>query len=282
MLAIIGGSGFEKFEGVEEIATVALDSPFGLASTGLRRIRLFGKECFFLPRHGRHHELLPSEVNYKANIYVLKKLGTDRILAFSAVGSLQKELAPGDLVIPSQYIDRTKGVRKSTFCGEGIVAHVTLADPIWMKGMEWLQSQASAFDFKIHWDKTYVCIEGPHFSTRAESQSYRMMGGDIIGMTHFPEYALAREAALSYLPCCFVTDYDSWDKSVEPVKIQMVLAIMKESNRKAYALLKEFLAQAVMPDENIQSLGLASSLLSLPELSVHQQELLATLSAKGT
>lgn len=278
MLAIIGGSGFENFENIENLSSLPLQTPYGDASSGLRYIKAFGQECVFLPRHGRNHERMPSEVNYRANLYALKKAGADRILSFSAVGSLRKELAPGDLVIPSQYIDRTKGLRDHTFCGEGLIAHVSLAEPIWKEAKEWMQSHASSFNFQTHFDKTYVCIEGPYFSTRAESHTYRMMNADIIGMTNFPEFALARELEIAYLPCCFVTDYDCWDESMEHVTIQMVLNIMKQSNAKAYAIIKQFISASVESDPSLR-VGIASSILAKHDLSERAKALLEILSS---
>jgi len=228
MWAIIGGTGFEKFsDDIVKLEDLPRETPFGLASSGLRRIRVQQTECIFLPRHGAQHEQMPSEVNYRANIFALKRAGVTQILSISAVGSLQKECAPGDLVLPTQYIDRTKGYRKATFCGEGIVGHVSLAEPVWQEGVDWVLSQATAFPFACHGQKTYVCIEGPYFSTRAESLSYRQMGADIVGMTHFPEFALAREAGIAYLPACFVTDYDGWDPTRPPVTVEEVMEVMK-------------------------------------------------------
>lgn len=262
MWAIIGGSGFESFDGVREIKDLDRSTPFGEASSGLRLIEFGGKEIVFLSRHGRHHELLPSEVNYRANIFALKKLGVRKVISVSAVGSLQKELAPGDLVVASQYIDRTKGVRASTFLGDGLVGHVSLAKPTWTGATDVIRKITSKFDFKIHFDKTYLCVEGPYFSTKAESNSFRQMGADIIGMTNFPEFALAREAGMSYVPCCFVTDYDCWDDAIEHVTLQVVLETMKLNNKKAVQLIAELLK--LNPDEDIASRdgGIKNSLMT--------------------
>jgi 5'-methylthioadenosine phosphorylase len=262
MWAVIGGSGFESFEGVEEVRDLDRVTPFGQASSGLRLIRFEGQEIIFLSRHGRHHELLPSEVNYRANVYALKSLGVDRIISVSAVGSLRKELPPGDLVIASQYIDRTKGVRRHTFLGEGLVGHVSLAKPVFKSGVDTVRRLASGLGFNVHFDKAYVCIEGPYFSTQAESNSYRAMGADIIGMTNFPEFALAREAGISYLPCCFVTDFDCWDDAIEHVTLQVVLDTMKKNNRKAVRLIGEILKMNPAADLADREGGLKNSLMS--------------------
>jgi 5'-methylthioadenosine phosphorylase len=243
MWAIIGGSGFEKFDEVESVGLLDTETPFGRASSGLKKVRVGGVECLFLSRHGEHHELMPTEVNYRANIFALKKHGAKSILSFSAVGSLRAELKPGDMVIPTQYIDRTKGIRPASFCGKGIVGHVSLAYPVCREMAKAAAELAAKEDWETHSEKTYVCIEGPHFSTLAESLHYRAIDADIIGMTNFPEYALAREAGMSYLPCCFVTDYDCWDTDRPHVTLEEVLTVMRQNNRKAVALAKKILSR---------------------------------------
>lgn len=241
MLGIIGGSGFEKFEEFETLALLDRETPFGLASSGFKKVRVDGAEFLFISRHGDHHEHLPSEINYRANVYALKKQGATAIVSFSAVGSLQKEFAPGDLVVPYQYIDRTKSLRKHTFLGEGLIGHVSLAKPICELMAGRLRELIAGSEFNIHFGQTYVCIEGPYFSTKAESNTYRQMQADIIGMSNFPEYALAREAGLPYLPCCFVTDYDCWDDSIPHVTVEEVIKVMKQNNSKAFSILRKAL-----------------------------------------
>jgi 5'-methylthioadenosine phosphorylase len=241
MIGIIGGSGFEKFEDFKTVELLPRETPFGLTSSGFKKAKFENKEFLFISRHGDHHELLPSEINYRANIFAIKKMGATAIISFSAVGSLAKEFAPGDLVVPYQYIDRTKALRKSTFLGEGLIGHVSLAQPICKVMAKNLEDQKSNFDFKIHFGQTYVCIEGPYFSTKAESLSYRQMGAQIIGMSNFPEYALAREAGLPYLPCCFVTDYDCWDDAIPHVTVEEVIKVMKGNNSKGFKILKTLL-----------------------------------------
>ncbi len=237
MWAIIGGSGFEKFDGFETLEELDLDTPFGQASTSLKKIKLGNETALFLSRHGKNHEFLPSEVNYRANIYALKKYGATAVLAFSAVGSLKEEYSPGDLVIPSQYIDRTKGVRAHTFCGDGVVGHVSLANPVCKKASEKvIQLIEKTNDWSSHFGKTYVCIEGPYFSTKSESLMYRQLNADIIGMTNFPEFALAREAGLNYMPCCFITDYDCWNEDHPHVTLEEVLIVMRKNNSKAFQI----------------------------------------------
>ncbi len=165
MWAIIGGSGFEKFEGFETVAKLPTATPFGEASSGLKKVKVGGREALFISRHGEHHELLPSEINYRANIFALKAAGAKAIVSFSAVGSLRAELAPGDMVIPMQYVDRTKGMRKHTFCGDGVVGHMSLAHPVCEQMAHAVVTLAKQESFKTHAAGTYVCIEGPNFST---------------------------------------------------------------------------------------------------------------------
>lgn len=282
MWAIIGGSGFESFEGVQEIRDLERSTPFGEASSGLRLIEFGGEEVIFLSRHGKHHELTPSEVNYRANIFALKKYGVTKIISVSAVGSLRKELPPGDLVIASQYIDRTKGIREHTYLGKGLVGHVSLAKPTWKGASDLVRKLAvdpkAGLDFKIHFDKTYVCIEGPYFSTQAESNTYRQMGADIIGMTNFPEFALAREAGICYLPCCFVTDYDCWDDAIEHVTLQVVLETMKQNNKKAVKLIAALLKADPPEEASSREGGLKTSLMTpLASLDAKRREWLDVL-----
>jgi 5'-methylthioadenosine phosphorylase len=241
MFAVIGGSGFEKFDGFEKVEDLPRETPFGLTSSGFKKVRVGGKEILFISRHGECHEVLPTEINYRANIFALKKFGAKAILSFSAVGSLRAELEPEHLVIPLQYIDRTKGVRKHTFCGEGLVGHMSLAHPVCEAFARRVFELAQAAKITSHIGGTYVCIEGPNFSTLAESLTYRDIPADIIGMTNFPEYALAREAGMSYLPCSFITDYDCWDTARPHVTLEEVLKIMRRNNGKAFALLQSIL-----------------------------------------
>lgn len=266
MLGIIGGSGFEKFEEFETIELLERRTPFGDAASGFKKVKVDGTEFLFISRHGDHHEHLPSEINYRANIFAMKKMGAKAIVSFSAVGSLRKEFAPGDLVIPYQYIDRTKSLREHTFLGEGLIGHVSLAKPICEVMASRAQALVANLNFKTHFRQTYVCIEGPYFSTKAESNTYRQMEADIIGMSNFPEYALAREAGLPYLPCCFVTDYDCWDDSIPHVTVEEVIKVMRDNNAKAFAILKEILKT---PDIHADSLayegGLRTGLFMAPD-----------------
>lgn len=242
MWSIIGGSGFEKFDGFKTIEKLDRETPFGKTSEGFKKVSVNGNEALFIPRHGEHHSLTPSEVNYRANIYALKKMGATKLLSFSAIGSLDKHLAPGDMVVPNQFIDRTKGIRKVSFSGEGIVAHVSLAKPVSPELTEFVLSLRSQVPFKIHSNVKHITIEGPYFSTQAESKMFIASGAQTIGMTSFPEYALAREAGLAYVPCSFVTDFDAWDDSIPHVTVEEVMRVMKDNNKKAFAILEKILA----------------------------------------
>jgi 5'-methylthioadenosine phosphorylase len=277
MLGVIGGSGFEKFEEFETVELLDRVTPFGLASSGFKRVKVEGSEFLFISRHGEHHEHLPSEINYRANIFALKKAGATSVVSFSAVGSLQQEYAPGDLVVPYQYIDRTKGIRNHTFLGEGLIGHVSLARPVCEvmaeKLVELVVENNLNQKFKTHFGQTYVCIEGPYFSTKAESNTYRQMGADIIGMSNFPEYALAREAGLPYLPCSFVTDYDCWDDAIPHVTVEEVIRVMKDNNAKAFTILRALLMAPDIADDSDAPKGGLRSGLFMPKEAIPRDKI---------
>ena len=267
MWGIIGGSGFEKFEKFEALGDLDRATPFGPCSAGLKKGRVAGREVVFLPRHGQHHDMSPSEVNYRANIFALKKHGVRQILAFSAVGSLRNELPPGDMVVPTQYIDCTKSLRAASFVSGGLVAHVSLAQPVSSGLVEELKKLASSMDFKTHFDKTGIVVEGPYFSTKAESHLFRSWGADIIGMTAFPEYALAREAGLAFLPCSFVTDYDCWKDDIPHVTVSEVMETMKKNNAKAFSVAEKIvaIADSALSAASERENGLRSGLMTAAE-----------------
>lgn len=269
MWAIIGGSGFEKFEGFQVQDELSVDTPFGEPSSHIQQITLNGHKALFLSRHGKKHEYTPSHINYRANIFALKKSGANKILSLSAVGSLRKELAPGDCVVPTQFIDRTKSVRETTFCVKGVVGHVSLAHPVCAELLKQTKEIIKANGFTIHFDKTAICMEGPAFSTQAESHWYRQMGADIIGMTSFPEYALAREAGMYYLPLSFVTDYDSWNDDIAHVTLEQVIEVMRNNNHKAFDLLSQIIPATSTYFNGCSEQGLKTGLLtsieSLPQ-----------------
>ena len=225
ILGVIGGSGLYEIAGLEGARRVELDTPFGAPSDGYVFGRLAGHDIAFLPRHGVGHHLLPSEINFRANIYGMKSMGADAILSISAVGSLREQIVPGQVVVPDQFIDRTRG-RISTFFGEGIVAHVGFADPFCPILSRLLADSAREAGATVHQGGTYVCMEGPQFSTRAESELYRGWGGDVIGMTNLQEAKLAREAEICFATLAMVTDYDCWRSSGESVVIEEVLKVL--------------------------------------------------------
>ncbi|MBI3934559.1 MAG: S-methyl-5'-thioadenosine phosphorylase, partial [Acidobacteria bacterium] len=208
-IGVIGGSGLYSLPGLENVEEVTIETPWGEPSDHYVLGTLCGQRVAFLARHGRGHRLLPSELNFRANIYGFKKLGVERIVSFSAVGSLREDLAPQAFVLPDQFFDRTRG-RVSTFFGNGVVAHIAFADPICPTMLDVLESACKTVPVNVYRGGTYVCMEGPPFSTKAETHLYRSWKMDIIGMTNLQEAKLAREAELCYVTVAMVTDYDCW------------------------------------------------------------------------
>jgi 5'-methylthioadenosine phosphorylase len=225
-LGVIGGSGFYQIDGLEMVQQVELSTPFGAPSDAYYRGRLGDAEVIFLSRHGRGHRILPTELNFRANIYGMKQLGVEQLISVSTAGSMKEHIAPGDLAIVSQFVDHTYQ-RHPTFFGDGIVAHVSLADPVCARLSRDLTAAARSAGAKVHEDAVYLCIEGPQFSTRAESNLYRSWGVDVISMTAMQEARLAREAELCYSVLALVTDYDCWHESVGAVDIGEILRVMK-------------------------------------------------------
>ncbi len=242
LIGVIGGSGLYAIEGVEQLREISVETPFGPPSDAFAVGALNGVSVAFLPRHGRGHRILPSEINYRANIYGMKKLGVKRIISVSAVGSMKEEIVPGDIVIPDQFYDNTRG-RESTFFGDGIVGHVALADPVCRDLCSRLAEAGQGAGAKVHSGGTYLCIEGPQFSTRGESLIYRSWGVDVIGMTNATEAKLAREAGLCYATMALSTDYDCWHQEEEDVTAEAVLAIL----HKNVAMAKEIIKRSVGP-----------------------------------
>ncbi|MCK5913230.1 MAG: S-methyl-5'-thioadenosine phosphorylase [Desulfuromusa sp.] len=229
VIGVIGGSGLYEIEGLTDVQEVALETPFGAPSDVYITGNLGDAKMVFLPRHGRGHRLLPSEVNYRANIYGMKTFGVEQIISVSAVGSMKEEIVPGHIVVPDQFFDRTQGKRASTFFGNGIVAHVQFADPVCADLSAILVESAREVGATVHAGGTYVCIEGPNFSTRAESNIYRSWGVDIIGMTNLPESRLAREAEICYGTVALATDYDCWHEGHEDVSVEAVIAVIQKN-----------------------------------------------------
>ncbi len=237
-IGIIGGSGLYQMAGLTGIEEVSVDTPFGKPSDSFLVGTIEGKRVAFLARHARGHRILPSELNFRANIYAMKKLGVESILSASAVGSLQEEHRPLDIVIPDQFFDRTRG-RISTFFGDGLVAHVSFAHPICGHLSDKLVSAGKLCGVPVKRGGTYLCMEGPAFSTLAESNVYRSWGMDIIGMTNLQEAKLAREAEICYATMALVTDYDCWHPGHDAVTVDQVIAVLNQNSENAQKLIRE-------------------------------------------
>ncbi|MDI9613859.1 MAG: S-methyl-5'-thioadenosine phosphorylase [Acidobacteriota bacterium] len=240
-IGIIGGSGLYDMAGLEQREEVAVATPFGDPSDRLVTGTLAGKRVAFLARHGRGHRLMPSELNFRANIYAMKTLGVERILSVGAVGSLRESIAPLDIVLPDQFLDRTRG-RVSTFFGDGLVAHISFGDPVCPDLLEQVFESSARAGFPAKKGGTYVCMEGPAFSTRAESILYRNAGMDVIGMTNLQEAKLAREAEICYVTIALVTDYDCWHDGHETVSADMIIGNLERNCRAAEAILARTVA----------------------------------------
>ncbi|UCD15838.1 MAG: S-methyl-5'-thioadenosine phosphorylase [Candidatus Omnitrophota bacterium] len=241
-IGVIGGSGLYNLDGLKIKDQVCLTTPFGHASDKFVITEVEGKEVIFLPRHGKAHAISPSQINYRANIYGMKKLGVEAIFSVSACGSLKEELKPGDFVIPLQFVDRTNQARKHTFFDEGIVAHISFAYPVCQQLAKTVHGAAEKFDVGVHYGGTYLNMEGPQFSTFAESNLYRSWGMDIIGMTNMAEARLAREAEICYVTLAAVTDYDCWRETEEVVTVEMILDTLKKNTENAKKILKSALS----------------------------------------
>jgi 5'-methylthioadenosine phosphorylase len=237
VIGVIGGSGVYDIEGLEKAEWITVDSPFGRPSDQLLTGELDGQKVVFLPRHGRGHPLPPSRLNFRANIDALKRAGVTEILSVSAVGSLKEELTPGTFVLCDQFIDRTVE-RARSFFDAGLTAHVSLGEPTCPRLMDVLQAAAQAEGIPVHRGGTYLCMEGPQFSTRAESELFRGWGCDVIGMTNMPEARLAREAELCYTTIAMVTDYDCWHDDHENVSVDAVIKVLMANADKARALVR--------------------------------------------
>ena len=240
-IGIIGGSGLYKMDALKDVREVSLDTPFGSPSDALILGTLEGTEVAFLARHGRNHHFLPTELPFRANIHALKQLGVEYIISASAVGSLKAEVKPLDLVIPDQFIDRTKE-RIATFFGEGIVAHVAFGDPICPQLAEILGDAVASLNLPevtLHRGGTYICMEGPAFSTKAESNLYRSWGATVIGMTNLTEAKLAREAEIAYATLALVTDYDCWHPDHDHVTVEMVIENLHHNAINAQKVIQE-------------------------------------------
>lgn len=281
VLGIIGGTGIYQLDGLEVVIEHDIDTPFGSPSAPILEGKMGKRTLFFLPRHGRHHELLPSEVNYRANIWALKTLGVTQVIGLSAVGSLQEEIEPGDLSLPEQYFDFVKGNREKTFFGKGLAAHVSTAEPTCGCLASGLSKAAQSVDIKLHRGKTYGCVDGPRLGTRAESFFLRGAAGcDLVGMTNVPEVFLAREAQLCYCTIAIATDYDCWlDDPAQHVSVEQVIARYGASLEKAKNVLTAYIGQEQTEFTCSCRSSLASAVLTpKDQLNEEQSALLSVLS----
>tara|TARA_B100001094_G_scaffold244698_1_gene241089 strand:+ start:233 stop:1114 length:882 start_codon:yes stop_codon:yes gene_type:complete len=248
-LGILGGSGIYQIPGVEVVSEHSIVTPFGQPSDKVVETRIADRTVYFLPRHGKHHQFLPSEVPYQANIFAMKTLGVTHLLAVSAVGIMQENIRPGQMVVPDQIFDRTKGIRQSTFFGNGIVGHLEFASPFSQEMRQLILTAAAAKTGQVHDGGAYVCMEGPQFSTRSESNFYReTLKPAVIGMTAIPEAKLAREAEMCYGMLALATDFDCWHENEDDVSVEAVLQVLKENADMAGKIIIE-LAQN-MPSES--------------------------------
>jgi len=282
VLGIIGGTGIYQLDGLEVTGEHDVETPFGKPSAPIVEGKIGVRTLFFLPRHGRQHELLPSEVNYRANIWALKSLGVTQVIGLSAVGSLKKEIAPGDLSLPDQYFDFVKGHREKTFFGKGLAAHVSTAEPTCKRLSTGLAAAGERVGIRLHTGKTYGCVDGPRLGTRAESFFLRGAAGcDLVGMTNVPEVFLAREAQLCYCTIAIATDYDCWlDDPDQHVSVEQVIARYGASLEKAKTVVSAFIDDYAEDGDCACRRSLASAVLTPKEaLNKEQSALLELLSS---
>ena len=263
-IGIIGGSGLYNIDGLKKVREMRVRTPFGAPSDALVVGTLDGVRVAFLSRHGRGHRTNPSSINYRANIYALKSVGVTQVISVSAVGSMKESIHPGNVVLPDQFIDLTKR-RISTFFDEGIVAHVGFAEPVCRSLADALERAGRSAGSSLQRGGTYVCMEGPQFSTKAESRLYRQWGVDVIGMTNMPEAKLAREAELCYATVALATDYDCWHETEEAVNVEAILATLHKNVELAKQLLKA-VVPALVPDRTCQCRqALKNALVTAPD-----------------
>jgi len=238
ILGVIGGSGLYEMEGMNKVRRVRVRTPFGDPSDALVVGEIGGRTLAFLPRHGKGHRIPPSRINFRANIYAMKKIGARWLLSLSAVGSMKERIRPGDILVVDQFIDHTR-FRPNTFFADGIVGHIPFADPVCPSLAELAYRSARKVVRRVHRGGTYLCMEGPAFSTRAESRIFRKWGVDVIGMTNMPEAKLAREAEICYATLALATDYDCWHESEEDVSIESILSIVRQNVEHSKRIIRE-------------------------------------------
>ncbi|MGB8330824.1 MAG: S-methyl-5'-thioadenosine phosphorylase [Polyangiales bacterium] len=265
VLGVIGGSGLYELEQLADVEELAITTPFGEPSDVLVAGTIGTTRLLFLPRHGRGHRLPPHRINYRANVLALKMAGAEQILSVSAVGSMRDDIHPGDMVVVDQFIDRTRHRIDTFFDDNGVVAHVGFADPIDAQLANALTSAASKAGAAVHERGTYLCVEGPQFSTRAESQLYRSWGVSVIGMTNLPEARLAREAELPYATLAMATDYDCWHEAHDAVTVQAIIAVMQINVAKAKEIIVELARALPDPSGCPASTALATAIITNPD-----------------
>jgi 5'-methylthioadenosine phosphorylase len=272
MIGIIGGTGLYRMEGLEVTRSADIDTPFGPPSGPVMLGRLAGREIAFLARHGLRHDLLPSEINFRANIWALKAAGVRTIIGVSAVGSLREEIRPGDLALPSQYLDFTKGLRAASFFGRGLVAHVSTAHPTCAHTAGLIARVAESIGQPIHVGKTYACVEGPRLGTRAESVWLRGAGADLVGMTNVPEAFLALEAQVGYCVITVATDYDCWlDDASQHVSAEQVMGQFRESLGRVQKVIARVVAEHAEDESRPCRQALKSALVTPREQMTAEQ-----------
>ncbi|HEU5073164.1 MAG TPA: S-methyl-5'-thioadenosine phosphorylase [Polyangiaceae bacterium] len=264
VLAVIGGSGVYDIPELGNVREHTVDTPFGSPSDAIIEGTLGDVRCLFLPRHGRGHHEPPHQINYRANICALKKLGAEQVVSVSAVGSMRDDIHPGDVVVVDQYIDLTKR-RESTFFEDGVVAHVSFADPVCPELAAAAGRAVRQAGGRVHAGGTYVCIEGPQFSTRAESHLYRSWGVSVIGMTAMPEAKLAREAELPYATLAFATDYDCWHDTHEAVSVEAVVRVLQQNSALAKRALVALVGELPDPKQSPAARALSTAILTPPD-----------------
>lgn len=272
MLALIGGTGLSALEGLEVKEIHQAETPFGKPSSDIVHGRLGKQDVLFLSRHGTQHQYLPHEVNYRANIFALKALGATQIVGVSAVGSLSEPIAPGQLALPGQYFDWTRGRRAQTFFGDGIAAHVSTANPVSEQLVQWIARHAAALDIPLHTGVTYGCVEGPRLGTRAESNYLRQAGCHLVGMTNVPEVFLAREAQICYATIGIATDYDCWmDDPAKHVQATEIFGLYRNSLARVQRLLRAMLEDE-RPAEEADIRGALTYAVLTPDAALSEQQ----------
>lgn len=272
MLGIIGGTGLYKMDDLENIKIEKVNTPYGVPSSEITLGTLSNQKVAFLPRHGKQHQHLPSDINFRANIWALKSVGVTQILSVSAVGSLREEVKPGDLAVPNQYFDWTRGKRPSTFFGDGLVAHISTAEPSCLKLSEKVQASSLKTDIHIHKNKTYACVEGPRLGSKAESHFLRQSGCDLVGMTNVPEVFLAREAQMCYCTIGVVTDYDCWlDDPNQHASVDKVMELYRNNIGKVQTIIKTVISDLAEPTVTCQCRQSLQFAVMTPESSLSSE-----------